>query len=90
MEVSVKMGDRVNQRLEDMIPVRWQQNANQVETALKIGVPRYGIDPSKFRELQKVVDILRLEGEAAEFYQSLAVKERRSVLHLFLIEWCFQ
>ena len=88
--VSVKMGDRVNQRLEDMITVRWQQNANQVETALKIGVPRYGIDPSKFRELQKVVDVLRLEGEAAEFYQSLAVKERRSVLHLFLVEWCFQ
>ena len=87
---SVKMGDRVNQRLDDMILVRWQQNANQVETALKIGVPRYGIDPSKFRELQKVVDVQRLEGEAAEFYQSLAVKERRSVLHLFLIEWCFQ
>ena len=36
---SVKMGDRVNQRLDDMILVRWQQKVNQVETPLKIGLP---------------------------------------------------
>ena len=69
---SVKMSDRVNQRLDDTILVRWQQKANQVETPLKI-------DPTKFGEFQKVVDVLQLQGEAAEFYQSLAVEERRSV-----------
>ena len=75
----MKMGDRVNQRLDDMILVRWQQKANQVETPLKIGLPRYGVDPTKFGELQKVVDVLQLQGEAAEFYPSLAVEGRRSV-----------
>ena len=76
---SVKMGDRVNQRLDNMILVRWQQKANQVETPLKVGLPRYGVYPTKFGELQKVVDVLRLQGEAAELYQSLAVEGRRSV-----------